>query len=171
MRSAVRSAIVGGMAPNRRILIRLGIGWTVAFALAHVYWAGGGRVGVPADSAPIAQRPAFLAYDIASALVLFAAAGIAARLLSTPTPWLRRITYIGALVALARGGVGVGQDALALSAGGGVSIGMLYDVWFTVAGVLFLLSVAGHATGTTSSRSTMSPVAPAATPRRPSTTT
>lgn len=157
--------------PVRTHLLRFGIAWALAFAAAHVYWAFGGTVGVPTGAAPIGSRPAFLGYDVASAAVFVAAALVARRLVHQPTPLLSRLTTAGALVALARGLVGLVQDGAALTGGHGLSVGMAYDVWFLVAGMVFV--AAGQATGTRSSRSpsARSPLAPARTPRLPNTTT
>lgn len=157
-----------GMQP--KTLLRIGVAWTLAFAVAHVYWAAGGRVGVPPSSALISHRPAFLAYDLVSATVLIAAAGVARSLAAAPTATLLRLTVVGAAVALVRGLVGLGQDAVSMLGGHAITVGMSYDVWFAAAGVLFLV-IARQATGTTSSTSSRSPVAPARTPRLPSTTT
>lgn len=160
---------------TRTALLRIGIVWTLAFAACHVYWAVGGRVGGPADSAPIRSRPVFLAYDISSAIVLAGAVLVAVGLSSAPTPRLVRLTTLGALVALARGGIGLVQNTVSVATGDGFTIGMLYDAWFAIAGVMFLVIARGfrnQATGSTASRSpaSKSPVAPARTPRRPSTT-
>ena len=110
--------------------------WSFGFACVHLAWAAGWRAGLPADFAPISDRPWFLAYDIAAGVLMYGAAGVAVLLaLGRTTPLLVRATVIGSLLALARG-----VPALVFDLGSGelTGVGFGADVWFTVAGVLGL---------------------------------
>jgi len=113
--------------------------WSFGFACVHLAWAAGWRGGLPADFAPISDRPWFLAYDVAAGLLMYAAAVVAALLaLGRGTPLLARATVVGSVLALGRGLPALVFD---LSSGelGGVGFGA--DVWFTVAGILgFMLA-------------------------------
>lgn len=117
-----------------------------AFAAVHGYWAAGGRLGVPAGTADIATRPGFLAYDIAMGVVLAAAAAIGV-VLASPTGGGRRrlflvhLALVGGVAALVRGGLGLLQDATGAMSGTDVHpVGVLADIWFTSAGVVFVLA-------------------------------
>lgn len=115
-------------------------GWSFAFACVHVAWAFGWRTGVPADAAPIADRPWFLAYDVAAAVLMYAAAAVAVLLVGRPLTervhgWLLIATLAGSVLALVRGIPALAWDV----AGGAFSgVGFAADVWFVVAGVLGL---------------------------------
>ncbi len=125
-------------------LLLAGAAWAMGFAVVHLYWAAGGRAGVPAGAGAIGARPWFLAYDLVAAAALAAAAVTGVALAAGwggagRRRWLRRAAVAGALVALLRGGVGVVQDVvLAVTDGPGPGVGAIYDVWFAAAGVLFL---------------------------------
>lgn len=110
--------------------------WSFGFACVHMAWGAGWRGGLPADFAPISDRPWFLAYDLAAGALMYAAAGVALLLaLGRTTPLLVRATVIGSWLALARG-----VPALVFDLGSGelTGVGFGADVWFTVAGVLGL---------------------------------
>ncbi|MGH3435352.1 MAG: hypothetical protein ACRDRN_02680 [Sciscionella sp.] len=92
-------------------------------------------------AAPIGQRPGFLAYDLVAGVVFSAAAAIGVLLAYRPTrarPWLVTLTAWGALLGLLRGLVGVVQDALDVTSGRPLTTGAAYDVWFLIAGLIFL---------------------------------
>lgn len=55
-------------------LLLAGAAWAMGFAVVHLYWAAGGRAGVPAGAGAIGARPWFLAYDLVAAAALAAAA-------------------------------------------------------------------------------------------------
>jgi hypothetical protein len=64
--------------------------WSFAFARVHVAWALGWTAGVPADPAPISERPWFLAYDLLAGLLMYAAAAVCAVFaMGGETPLLR----------------------------------------------------------------------------------
>jgi Protein of unknown function (DUF3995) len=128
-------------------LAQAGAIWCLVFAVTHFYWAGGGRLGTN-NVAAISNRPLFLAYDLAAGFVFLAAAAVAtvltrrlidARLRSR----LLTATIWGAVVALVRGVGGITQDVVTASMGHGVGIGVSYDIWFAVAGVVFLVAGLG----------------------------
>jgi hypothetical protein len=113
--------------------------WSFAFACVHVAWALGWTAGVPADAAPISERPWFLAYDLLAGLLMYAAAAVCAVFaIGREPPGLRRATVICSALALARG-----VPALVLDVGTGnmTGVGFGADVWFTVAGVAGLALV------------------------------
>lgn len=119
--------------------------WAWAFAAVHVYWATGGRAGVPTGVAAIGSRPAFLAYDLTAAVVLVVSGAIAV-LLAAPTGggrhrlFLVHLALVGGVASLLRGGLGLLQDATTAITGEVVgNAGLLADLWFTSAGVLFVL--------------------------------
>lgn len=120
--------------------------WALAFAALHAYWASGGRVGVPAATAPIAELPLFLAYDVVAGAVLFTA-GVVGLVLAAPTGggrarlFLVHLALVGATVALLRGGLGLLQDSTGWATGEPFTVtGALCDGWFTVAGAVFLVA-------------------------------
>lgn len=120
---------------------RRGAAASAAFAALHVYWALGGRFGVPGDAAPITQRPTLLAYDVIAATVFVAFALAGLRLAhGDQSPALVRAVRIGSVCALARGGVGLVQDTVGLMVGNGIGVGAVYDLWFVWLGVLFLVA-------------------------------
>ncbi len=111
--------------------------WSFGFACVHVAWGLGWRGGVPADAAPIADRPVFLAYDLVAGGLMFAAAPVAVALAAGSTSrLLRRVTLVGSLLALGRG-----VPALVLDVAGSTydGVGFGADVWFTVAGAVGLV--------------------------------
>ena len=115
---------------------RLGVlvsAWSFGFACVHLAWAVGWRAGVPADAAPISQRPVFLVYDLLAGVLMYAAAVVALRLATgRVSAVLVRVTVAGSVIALARGVPALAWD-LATGHLGGVAAAA--DVWFTLAGV------------------------------------
>ena len=110
--------------------------WSFGFACVHVAWAVGWRGGVPADAAPISDRPWFLAYDLTAGLLMYGAAGVALLLaVGGTSSALVRLTVVGSVVALLRGVPALGID---LASGELTGVGFGADVWFTVAGLLGL---------------------------------
>lgn len=115
--------------------------WSFAFACVHMAWALGWRAGVPPEAEPIAERPWFLAYDVAAGVLMYAAAAVAVLLarggLSDRIRGrLMTATLIGSLLALARGVPALVWD---MSAGEFTGVGFGADAWFTVAGLLGLV--------------------------------
>jgi hypothetical protein len=95
--------------------------------------------GVPADAAPISERPWFLAYDLLAGLLMYAAAVVCAMFaVERETPRLRRATVICSFLALGRGIPALVFD---VSTGNLTGAGFGADVWFTVAGVAGLALV------------------------------
>ena len=134
-------AVSAGIDPAARQRYRRGAVASSAFAVVHVYWAFGGGLGVPGGTAPLSQRPAFLAYDLIAATV-FAALAVAGLRLSRGdrSPGLLRGVRIASVCALARGGVGLVQDTVALMIGNGIGMAAVYNLWFVWLGALFLVS-------------------------------
>lgn len=115
--------------------------WSVGFALVHVAWALGWRAGVPADVAPISERPVFLTYDLVAAVLMVGAAVVACVLAWGPQgpsvrSRLRVAVLVGSVAALLRGVPAVGIDVVTWS---GSTVGVLSDLWFTVAGAAGLV--------------------------------
>ena len=138
---SLRMAVHAGIDPVARHRYRRGAAASATFAALHLYWAFGGRFGVPSDAAAIAQRPALLAYDLIAAAVFLAFAVAGLRLAhGDQSPALVRAARIGSVCALARGGVGLVQDTFGLMVGNGISVGAVYDLWFVWLGVLFLVA-------------------------------
>jgi hypothetical protein len=134
-------AVHAGIDPVARHRYHRGAVASAAFAALHVYWALGGRFGVPSGTAPIAQRPAFLAYALIAAAIFFAFAVAGLRLArGDQSPALVRAVRIGSVCALARGGVGLVEDMFGLMIGNGIGMGAVYDLWFVWLGVLFLVA-------------------------------
>jgi len=123
-------------------LIRLGPYWALGFAGLHLYWAAGGRLGLPA-AADVSGRSWLLVYDLIAG-GLFLAAAVIGRLLlgsqlSRPRPQiLRLLTLAGVVLALARAWVGLAQDATVILLLHQLPPAILYDLWFLVAGLIFL---------------------------------
>jgi len=122
--------------------------WSALFALAHFYWASGGRLGTTDNLVPISHRPLFLAYDLAAGLVLLSAAAVATVLTSgllKARLWsgLLTVTVWGAVIALVRGASGLAQDTIAAALGRGTDVGVIYDIWFAVAGAVFIFAARG----------------------------
>lgn len=122
-----------------RILALAGGAGSFLFALVHLYWALGGRIGVPDDVDDIQDRPLFLAYDLAAALIFLLAAWMALELV-LPRWWrwsrsaLAQWCLWGGTVSLLRGGGGLVQTAFMPELYG---VSTLYDAVFAVGGVLF----------------------------------
>jgi predicted branched-subunit amino acid permease len=134
-------ALRAGIDPVARHRYRQGAGAAAAFAALHVYWAFGGRFGVPSGAPSISHRPASLAYDLIAAAVFVAFAVAGLRLArGEQSPVLVRAVRIGSVCALARGGVGLVQETFGLMIGNGIGIGAVYDLWFVWLGVLFLVA-------------------------------
>lgn len=122
---------------------RLGTGlapWAAGFAVVHVAWALGWRGWVPDDTASIADRPVFLVYDLAAAVLVLGAAYVAARLAHGGLPHRTRhrlllVTVVGSAAALLRGVPALLVD---VATGTWAGLGPAVDVWFTVAGVVGL---------------------------------
>ena len=115
--------------------------WAGAFAVVHVYWALGGRIGVPESAEPISQRTWFLVYDVVAgalcvlAVVLLVALARACRRSAPPQTLLLALRAGCAALAL-RGIVGLAGDAVLL-ARGEPQTAMLFDVWFLAGALLF----------------------------------
>jgi len=113
--------------------------WSAGFACVHVAWALGWEAGVPADAAPIADRPWFLAYDLLAGFLMYAAAAVCVVFaLGRDTPLLRRATVVCSVLSLARGVPALGLD---VTTGNLTGVGFGADVWFTVAGLAGLALV------------------------------
>lgn len=123
---------------SRRFL--LGAGLAGLFAALHLYWAAGGRVGMPAGAAAISGRAVFLAYDLLSAAVFAAAALVGLRLARGGAPRWTTLATFGALFAVLRGCIGLVLAGVGLMSGRGLSVGAGYDLWFLAIGLLFLLA-------------------------------
>jgi hypothetical protein len=140
-RHALRMAARAGIDPVARHRYQRGAAASAVFAALHVYWAFGGRFGVPGGTPPISQRPASLAYDLIAAVVFVAFAVAGLRLArGDQSPGLVRAVQIGSVCALARGGVGLVEDTFGLMIGNGISVGAVYDLWFVWLGALFLVA-------------------------------
>jgi hypothetical protein len=131
-----------------RALAGFGSGWALLFATAHFYWAAGGRVGVGAAAGPIGNRPWFLAYDLAAAVVFVTGCVIGVVLASGAGSARMRgrllvLTFWAAVLGLVRGAVGLVQDGITAALGHPLDIGVLYDAWFAVAGIVFLIATRG----------------------------
>lgn len=131
-----------------RILAAAGAAWSALFAAAHFYWASGGRAGVPGTAAPIGDRPLFLAYDLAAGVVFTAAAGAGIILARTrddrpPPAWLVTAVTWGSVLSLLYGAGGLIKDMTTLAAGHAPGTGIVYDLWFATAGMLFLTAARG----------------------------
>ena len=120
--------------------------WAVLFAVAHAYWALGGRVGVPGDTDPIAERPLFLVYDVVAgvlclmgAALLIALRGARRRSAAPRRGVITALRLGGAMLAL-RAAVGLVGDAV-LIVGGELRASMLFDVWFLLGAALFALAL------------------------------
>ena len=115
---------------------RLGVllsAWSFGFACVHMAWALGWRAGVPADAAPISQRPVFLAYDLLAGVLMYSAAWVALRLATgRVSVLLVRATVAGSVIALARGVPALAWDVTTGHLGG---VAAAADVWFTLAGI------------------------------------
>jgi len=130
--------------------------WCVAFAALHVYWAVGGDIGL-ASSAGVdlaTRRPAlFVAVGLwGTALLLLLGAGFTAALArSRPRGRLRRLAVVVSwLVGVALVARGVVLELVLMTGGGGVAAAVgaleihwslvLWNPWFTLGGVAFLLT-------------------------------
>jgi len=141
-------AVHAGIDPVARHRYHRGAVASAAFAALHVYWAFGGRFGVPSGTAPISQRPAFLAYAVIATAVFVAFAVAGLRLArGDQSSALVRAVRIGSVCALARGGVGLVEDMFGLMVGNGIGMGAVYDLWFVWLGVLFLVAWAPQPAG------------------------
>jgi len=115
--------------------------WAGAFAIAHVYWAFGGRLGVPASTEPMSQRTWFLIYDVSAgvlcllAVVLLVAFARACKE-SVPPPALLVAVRVGCAVLALRALVGLAGD-LFLMTRGELGAAMLFDIWFLAGALLF----------------------------------
>jgi hypothetical protein len=106
----------------------LALVWSVVFAVAHVYWAAGGRIGI--GDSPAATRAMttawFLVYDIVAGVLCIAGAFISV-LLSYPRlgdKWcgrLRLLAWTACVILILRGGIGIAQSL---------------DPWFLLGGIL-----------------------------------
>src|SRR3989337_1089891 len=89
----------------RRVVLATSLGmWSAGFACVHMAWALGWEAGLPADAAPIGERPWFLAYDLLAGFLMYAAAVacvVFAR--GRDTALLRRVTVVCSVLALLRG--------------------------------------------------------------------
>jgi hypothetical protein len=131
------------MSTRARILGTFLAVWSLSFACVHMAWAVGWRGGVPDSFAPISERPWFLAYDIGSGLLMYAAAAGALLLAAgRGGQLLLRVTVLASVLALLRG-----APALALDVATGAYdvVGFGADIWFTVAGGCGLLLAAAAA--------------------------
>ncbi len=113
---------------------------SAVFAVVHVAWAVGWRGGVPAEIAPIGERPVFLTYDLVAAAIIALGAGLFAWFGTgiDSTVWQRRVTsamLIGSCFALARGVPALMLDVVTLARGDQVhTVGIIADLWFGVVG-------------------------------------
>ncbi|MDI9896309.1 MULTISPECIES: hypothetical protein [Nocardiaceae] len=113
---------------------------SAVFAAVHVAWAAGWRGGVPAEIAPIGERPVFLAYDLVATAIIAIGAGLFAWFGTgiESTVWHRRVTFamlVGSCLALARGVPASMLDVVTLAQGGQVqTVGIIADLWFGVVG-------------------------------------
>lgn len=116
-------------------------GWCLWFAVPHFLWALGWRWGVPDGQPSIADRPFFLAYDLAAGLLILGAAVVAVWLSIDESRLGRRdaarVLLIASVVAGARGLVGVLSDIeVALSGVRVPTVSAMADLWFVVAAIL-----------------------------------
>lgn len=120
-------------------------GWAGSFAALHLFWAMGGRVGVPQSAAPVTERPAVLTYDLIAAGLLALAAVIAGR--ATLSRRVRSLVTAAALLAVICGVGALLQDAVLVvlhRRTDGFATGVLYDCWFVVAGISFFALARSH---------------------------
>jgi hypothetical protein len=127
---------------TRRLGLLLAV-WSAGFACVHVAWALGWRGGVPASAAPIGERPAFLAYDVLAAVLMYAAAGVALTI-GRLGPAAVRVTQVAAVLALLRGVPALVLDAATRDVS---AVGLVADTWFAVAGVAGLMLARAAAPG------------------------
>ncbi|MEJ7831946.1 MAG: hypothetical protein WKF79_03460 [Nocardioides sp.] len=118
--------------------------WSFGFACVHVAWAFGWRAGVPAEAAPIFERPVFWTYDVVAGVLMFVAAAVCLLLARGGLPRrarrvLETATLVGAGLALARGVPALVWDVATGDVG--AHLGLAVDVWFTVAGLAGLALV------------------------------
>ena len=127
--------------------------WSLLFALAHIVWAMGWYVGLPAKEArQWFERTGFLVYDLIVAGMCVVGVFVALALVQ---PWGRRLPR-RLLLSLGWGAAGL----LGLRGVAGVLQGVyliafskltpspmqLYDLWFCLGGVLFGVSVRHYRT-------------------------
>lgn len=110
------------------------------FGLLHLYWAVGGRIGLSDEMGDIGDRMWFLVYDLVAAVVFLVLGIVAAMIRSTADRRsLRRKLVVacwwGGLLSLLRGGPALVQDAFMYNE---MHVGYVYDVVFTVGGLLFM---------------------------------
>jgi hypothetical protein len=136
---------------------RVAAGWAVVFACLHLFWALGGETGLAssAGSELAAERPDwFVAAGLwGVAVLLVAAAALAAALVRGYRS--RLVVPLGAAVGLLLLVRGVGVEVLLLAgaydADDAISAGqrhwslVLWNPWFVVGGVAFLLAALGRA--------------------------
>lgn len=117
--------------------------WAILFAVAHIYWAVGGDIGLQGNE----MSGLLLTVNIVAIPLCFLAAMIAIAL--TPswgqiTP--HRIWFIGAcgaaILLSIRGVIGILQGLILHSSDSLLLIG--YDVWFLLGGILFSLVIVIH---------------------------
>lgn len=134
----------------------LACAWALAFAVAHFYWALGGRTGLDVSAGPAlsTDRPLWFVLGglIGVGMLLVVGAGVAL-MLERSVRWLRLLSLLGwaaSAILLIRG---VGLELLlaagVVHAGDGISrdqvawTWVLWNPWFVLGGVCFALATIG----------------------------
>jgi Protein of unknown function (DUF3995) len=131
-------------------------GWAVLFAAVHVFWALGGSAGLASSAGTelAAERPDWFVvvglWGVAALLLVAAALGVAL----ARAPARRALVLAGGAVGLLLLVRGLGVEALLLAgvydANGAISSGqrhwslVLWNPWFVVGGLAFLLAALGR---------------------------
>jgi hypothetical protein len=128
----------------------------LVFAVAHFYWGLGGRVGLDVSAGPelASDRPRwFVAGGLFGVGILLVVAAALAALLERsdrPARVLRLLGWTAGLILLIRGiGIEILLATGVLRSGGGITSGqiawtwILWNPWFVVGGICFLLATIG----------------------------
>jgi hypothetical protein len=115
--------------------------WGVVFAVAHAYWAAGGRAWVEDDGRTTIGESLYIAFI---ALLGLAGAAVA---LGLCRPWgarigrrrLRALARLGSVVLLIGVAIGVGRWLAACSLGDDGLAGIVITAYFLLGGVLYAL--------------------------------
>lgn len=122
--------------------------WSAVFAALHLIWAAGWYIGLNPESAGKAfQKPWFLAYDLLVAGLCLVAALLGLAMAQTWGRRFRRVVltmgYVAAAILVLRGLAGLSQSSYLVAMGGNVIRRLaVWDVWFCLGGMLFMLAVA-----------------------------
>lgn len=119
------------------VLIAVNSAW---FATMHVCWALGWRWGIPASMPSVNERPWFLAYDVAAAVLMAGLAAAAAHIARCPSRaaqgWWRLVLIATVVLCAARGVPGLVGDGIAAVQGSLTAVSALADVWFVTTAAL-----------------------------------